>query len=106
MKRISETHALFLATIVSSATIDLSFGFAWMMRLPHGAGTTVSVVDTAHPAESALTPIAAEAKEGRHLFLMNCAHCHGTDARGDEGPDLHDLHKSDGRIRSVITGGI
>jgi mono/diheme cytochrome c family protein len=48
----------------------------------------------------------ADAEQGRHLFLMNCAHCHGDDARGDEGPDLHDLHKSDARIRQVITGGI
>jgi uncharacterized membrane protein len=48
----------------------------------------------------------ADATQGRHLFLMNCAHCHGDDARGDEGPDLHDLHKSDARIHQVITGGI
>ena len=47
-----------------------------------------------------------EATQGRHLFLMNCAHCHGDDARGDEGPDLHNLHKSDARIHQVITGGI
>ena len=44
--------------------------------------------------------------QGRHLFLMNCAHCHGDDARGDEGPDLHDLHRSDARIHEVITAGI
>jgi cytochrome c oxidase cbb3-type subunit III len=41
-----------------------------------------------------------------YLFQMNCAHCHGEDARGDEGPDLHNLHKSDARIRQVITAGI
>jgi mono/diheme cytochrome c family protein len=28
-------------------------------------------------------------KSGRTLFLKNCAHCHGADAHGDEGPDLH-----------------
>jgi len=48
----------------------------------------------------------ADATQGRHLFLMNCAHCHGDDASGDEGPDLHNLHKSDARIHQVITGGI
>jgi mono/diheme cytochrome c family protein len=37
---------------------------------------------------------------------MNCAHCHGDDARGDEGPDLHNLHRSDARIHEVITVGI
>jgi mono/diheme cytochrome c family protein len=47
-----------------------------------------------------------DATQGRHLFLMNCAHCHGDDARGDEGPDLHNFHKSDARIHQVITSGI
>ena len=51
-------------------------------------------------------PSPAEIAEGRHLFVMNCAHCHGDDARGDEGPDLYNLHKSDARIHQVVTGGI
>lgn len=48
----------------------------------------------------------ADATQGRHLFLMNCAHCHADDAHGDEGPDLYNLHKSDARIHQVITAGI
>ena len=60
---------------------------------------------TAH-AEKVPEPLTADAAQGHHLFLMNCAHCHGDDARGDEGPDLHDLHKSDARIHQVITAGI
>ena len=47
-----------------------------------------------------------DATQGRHLFLMNCAHCHADDATGDEGPDLHNVHKSDARIHQIITGGI
>jgi mono/diheme cytochrome c family protein len=43
---------------------------------------------------------------GQHLFLMNCAHCHADDATGDEGPDLHGLRKTDGRIHDIITNGI
>ena len=50
--------------------------------------------------------LTADAAQGRHLFVMNCAHCHGDDARGDEGPDLHNLHRSDARIHEVITAGI
>ena len=48
----------------------------------------------------------ADAMQGRHLFLTNCAHCHGDDARGDEGPDLHNVHKTNERIHQIITGGI
>jgi hypothetical protein len=33
------------------------------------------------------------------------AHCHGVDARGDEGPDLHGVTKSDARIASLIKNG-
>src|SRR3954469_11774504 len=43
---------------------------------------------------------------GRRLFLMNCAHCHGDDATGDEGPDLHGLQKTDARLRLLISNGI
>ena len=38
--------------------------------------------------------------------MNNCAHCHGTDARGDEGPDLHGVVKSDAKIASFIKNGI
>jgi len=44
---------------------------------------------------------------GHDLFLMNCAHCHGDDARGtDEAPDLTKLNKSEARIASVVKNGI
>jgi len=57
-------------------------------------------------AAAQLAELTGDAAQGRHLFLMNCAHCHGDDARGDEGPDLHNLHRSDARIHDVITVGI
>jgi len=44
-------------------------------------------------------------KSGRVLFLKNCAHCHGADARGDEGPDLHDLDWTDRQIANRIRNG-
>ena len=43
--------------------------------------------------------------EGRKLFLGSCAHCHGADATGDEGPDLHELQVSDRYIRNLIIKG-
>jgi mono/diheme cytochrome c family protein len=43
---------------------------------------------------------------GRSLFLKNCAHCHGDDARGDEGPDLHGLSESDDWIARRIRNGV
>jgi len=51
-------------------------------------------------------PLEIATRKGRTLFLNSCAHCHGEDARGDEGPDLHDLEISDRRIVTVIKKGI
>jgi len=39
------------------------------------------------------------------LFLKNCAHCHGADAHGDEGPDLHHLDWTDEQITGRIRNG-
>ena len=58
-------------------------------------------------AESLEKPgMTAKEKLGYRLFDHNCAHCHGEDARGDEGPDLHGLAKSDKRIEKIIKEGI
>jgi cytochrome c oxidase cbb3-type subunit 3 len=48
---------------------------------------------------------AASAKTGRALFLKNCAHCHGADAHGDEGPDLHGLDWTDEQIAVRVRNG-
>ena len=47
-----------------------------------------------------------EVARGRKLFLNSCAHCHGIDARGDEGPDLHGIQVSDRYIANTIRRGI
>jgi mono/diheme cytochrome c family protein len=46
------------------------------------------------------------ANRGHQIFVKHCAECHGFDARGDEGSDLHNLRGGDPLIRQVITGGI
>jgi mono/diheme cytochrome c family protein len=50
-------------------------------------------------------PAKAVAISGRTLFLRNCAHCHGADAHGDEGPDLHNLGWTDHEIATRIRKG-
>lgn len=47
-----------------------------------------------------------KARQGYALFMLNCAHCHGADATGDEGPDLHGVTKSDAKIASLIKQGV
>jgi mono/diheme cytochrome c family protein len=62
--------------------------------------------ETNTAAATASSALPADAKRGRELFGRNCAHCHGDDARGDEGPDLYDLKLSDARIAKKIRDGI
>jgi mono/diheme cytochrome c family protein len=58
-------------------------------------------------AEPLVIPRAGTAEnQGYKLFMLNCARCHGSDARGDEGPDLHGVAKSDQRLISIIEDGI
>src|ERR1041385_7014468 len=57
-------------------------------------------------AENATTQSpAVKPPDGRALFLKNCAHCHGADGRGDEGPDLRDLDWTEGQIAARIRNG-
>ena len=65
----------------------------------------VSLVNSA-AGEDPAAGSSAPAKVGRTLFLKNCAHCHAEDATGDEGPDLHGLHKSDDWIARRIRNGV
>src|SRR5262245_298096 len=105
MKNWSEGKAFLAAICASGIALASMFGIGSVVR--HGA-SAISIPTVASSAQAAMKPpdLTADAAQGRHLFLMNCAHCHGDDAHGDEGPDLHDLHRSDVRIHEAITAGI
>jgi mono/diheme cytochrome c family protein len=105
MKNWSEGKAFIAAICAAGTALAGMFGVAAIVR--HGQSSN-SIPTFATSAQAAVKPaeVTADAAQGRHLFLMNCAHCHGEDAHGEEGPDLHNLHRSDARIREVITAGI
>jgi mono/diheme cytochrome c family protein len=44
--------------------------------------------------------------EGAGFFGQSCGDCHGDDAHGDEGPDLHNIPISNARIASTIKNGV
>jgi mono/diheme cytochrome c family protein len=105
MKNWSEGKAFLVAILASGTALVGMFGIASLIRHGH---SSISIPTLATSAQAAMKPpeLTGDAEHGRHLFLMNCAHCHGDDAHGDEGPDLHGLHRSDARIHEVITAGI
>jgi mono/diheme cytochrome c family protein len=44
--------------------------------------------------------------KGHTVFLSNCAPCHGAQAQGDDGPNLHKLGLPESVISSTVTHGI
>jgi mono/diheme cytochrome c family protein len=78
-----------------------------------GAALRARAAATSHqlpPDAPAAAPTAAEhaarIDRGRALFTGSCSHCHGLDAHGDEGPDLHGLQLSDRYLARVVRDGI
>jgi mono/diheme cytochrome c family protein len=105
VKNWSEGKAFLTAIVASGMALAGMFGLATVIRQGQ---SSLAIPAFANSAQAAMKPpeLTADAVQGLHLFLMNCAHCHGDDAHGDEGPDLHNLHRSDDRIHDVITAGI
>src|SRR5215471_13372267 len=99
MKLSLERKAIILATVSGLAAIGMAFAAGEIIRPKQGAESPAT-------ANSVIPSAGSEARRGYELFQLNCAHCHGSDARGDEGPDLHGVTKSDARISSLIKNGI
>jgi len=94
-----EVRALIAAVLISGTVVAAFLGTARFVQsnisLPSGSSRTQS--------SGAKDP---KAVAGAKLFALNCAHCHGIDATGDEGPDLHKVTKTDERIKSTILNGV
>lgn len=92
---------MFKRIICAGATVVLvAAGYRQINPLPGDA--------EAKPAAAVASAGAAPADmvtNGRALFLRNCAHCHGADAHGDDGPDLHGLGWTDDEIAGRIRKG-
>lgn len=102
----STAIALVACVLTSSARIYNTTGHGAAASQPatNTAPAKVQGVDSSRPATNA-PPAKAGAISGRTLFLRNCAHCHGADAHGDDGPDLHDLGLTDEWIANRIRKG-
>jgi len=98
-----EVKGIILGLAAALGLLGAAFGLSPLFQPGTGANKevrakTISVAPT--------VTAAGDGDRGRILFDHNCAHCHGEDARGDEGPNLYNLAKSDARITAIIKGGI
>ena len=99
MKLSLKLNGIIQGTISALAAIGIAFaaGEIFRLRTTAASGAVEALV---------IPPAGTPANQGYKLFMLNCAHCHGADARGDEGPDLHGVTKSDQRIVTIIQNGI
>src|SRR6516162_845698 len=96
-----EIKATILAVSASALVLALTFGITPFLRASLAADSNGKVQANNSGAKLA-ADLGAGAIQGRNLFIRNCAHCHGDDARGNEGPNLHNLAMNDERIANRI----
>jgi mono/diheme cytochrome c family protein len=99
MKLSLEIKGVIMGSVSGLAALSIAFAAGELLR-PKATAASIATQGLVTP------PAGTQERQGYELFIMNCAHCHGNDARGDEGPDLHGLTKSDARISSLIKNGI
>ena len=105
MNRPNGLTAVALAALVSAATLSSALALGRVVR------TSALRVSRQQPtADTWVEPRVEDSplliRQGRKTFLESCAHCHGADATGDEGPDLHGLQVSDRYIAHLIAYGV
>jgi len=94
-----------IAALVPIALLGSAYGLSRQLRLR--ASVASHQMETPEDWYGSSTPpLPQSVAAGRKAFLASCAHCHGVDASGDEGPDLHDLEVSDRFIANTIRTGI
>jgi mono/diheme cytochrome c family protein len=91
-----ELKALVAAVLMSGTVVGGFLGTARFLQSDPSAKSTTQNSAIKDPRVAA----------GAKLFSLNCAHCHGVDATGEEGPDLHKVTKTDERIKSQILNGV
>lgn len=100
-----EIKGAIMALGVSLSVLGLTFGFAPFLRSTQAASSGPKNA-AGRDAAAPVAAMGAQAQLGHSLYERNCAHCHGDDSRGDEGPTLYNLAMSDARISKRIKEGI
>jgi len=99
----TQLKPLIVAATASLGALGMAFGLSAFLRSTAAADSNSALETNASPTQVVSAPTE---ELGRKLFEQNCAHCHGDDARGDEGPNLHDLKLGDARIAKRIKEGV
>jgi len=100
-----EIKGTFIGLAAAACLLAGTFSLAQVLQSTNAVVSKAASQTPSSPTQAAVA-LSEEAQKGHNLFDHNCAHCHGDDARGDEGPNLYNLRKSDARITAIVKGGI
>ena len=88
----------------ASRVITLLVGLVFMIGVAMGGVYALTPND---PYVQDVLQLVGDAGRGHDIFQLNCATCHGLEADGEVGPDLHDVSERRSRsalITQVISG--
>ena len=100
-----EVKGLLLGLAAAFGLLGVTFGLSPLLQ-PNKAADANREPQANTASVTSTDVLQGDAKRGHSLFDHSCAPCHGDDARGDEGPSLYNLTKSDARITTIIKGGV
>jgi mono/diheme cytochrome c family protein len=100
-----EIKGTFIGLAAAACVLAGTFSLAQVLQSTNAVVSNAASQPVSSPAQAS-APVGEAAQRGHSLFDRNCAHCHGDDARGDEGPNLYNLRKKDARITAIVKGGI
>jgi mono/diheme cytochrome c family protein len=108
-----ETRATLIALITGLVVVEASYGVSALVKprfareeaahrsVPgHQEGTGKDIPATGVQFSPQLV------SAGRSLYTQACSSCHGDNAQGGYGPNLHGLSQSDIQIGTVIKNGV
>ena len=98
MKKLTERQALLFAFIASCVSLLTTLGIAFAFGTALSGKQSKLTESRSFNGETVI--------QGRRVFIKHCVECHGFDARGDEGSDLHNLRAGDALMRQIIISGI
>lgn len=100
MKLSLEMKALASALLAALLSLSGAWLLADSIKMANRSGSELTTTSTEIVTSPELV------NQGHEFYEMSCSQCHGDDAHGDEGPDLHNLPISNGRIAATIKKGI
>lgn len=67
----------------------------------------VHALQESDPYVQSVLHLTGDADRGREIFQLNCATCHGLEAAGEVGPDLHGVSERKSRVALIeqVTSG-